>query len=138
MRRIRERSVEVLWVTDYYDWPRAGFCLYRGKPYYFRESDVEFHYLIFPLEEQVWAFHRDMNEDFKRHVGSHWQRDGGAVRPQEEWSKFYDKYKALDVPDPEGNPPLFEFVSGDDRGDRYRKMRRRSLRLEMIRERHEG
>jgi len=136
MRSIRHKSVKTIWIATYYDWARTGFCEYRGRPYFFMETENEFTYEMHPLKKETWAAYLADHQRFRNNVGEHWDApnyDLSTLKPQGEWTKYYDEKEEL----PKGDelPAVFRFYDGTDRNRRRIKYRRRRWRLERLRDR---
>jgi len=136
MRNLRERSIKPLWVDDYYDGPLSGFCEYRGKRYYYVAQDEDWTYFLHPLMEETWKSHLSRHEDFGKYVGNHWDcnEEPRRLLPEEEWHKYYDKYKDVKLPAADELPPAYCYTMGDEHGRRERKRIRRGWRMERLKE----
>lgn len=137
MRKVKQRSVKMLWIDEYYDGPLKGFCEYKRKKYYFKING-SWSYVLHPLLPATWEAHLAKHYDFVEHVGSHHDSvDGkhrnydGKLQPEAEWHKFYDKYKTLTIPDADELPAVFSYDIGDSSTWKYD---RRKCRLEILRE----
>ena len=142
MRRVRESSITPLWVEDYYDGPLTGFCEYGGKPYYYVVQDDDWVFMH-PLKDETWTAHWRKHQDFREHVGAHWDGIGFGrprhgpphkAKPQDGWDKFYGKYKDMPLPEPGESPPSHRFCIGDEKGRRSRKLYERKSRMERLKE----
>jgi hypothetical protein len=100
-------QVCILWANDFWDGYLTGICEHAGQKLYFKmieeteNEDISTWYRRFVLirldgkqldQELYW------HEQFLKYVGSHFdygsdrKRDHTGMKPQSEWSKFYDPY----------------------------------------------
>jgi hypothetical protein len=96
---------------------------------------------VHPLKDETWMAHWSKHQDFREHVGGHWDGSGFGrprheppqkAKPQDGWNKFYDKYKAMSLPEPDELPPSYRFCIGDEKGRRGRRLYARRMRMERL------
>lgn len=100
------KTVEPVWVTDFWDGPLNGLALYEGRCHWFEvESFDPDHppeirkYILYPLTDDEIVAEEALHDLFRKHVGTHtdWDVRGtpdAVVRPQTEHAAFYDSAEA--------------------------------------------
>lgn len=99
---VKLKDIHILWVCDFYDFPRSGAGLVNGSRIYFKHKpDGGIHpgdYYIYAPPQEVWDKLIEKNDLFIKHVGNHWnyvdgkrpKADEVTMKSQSEWPKFYD------------------------------------------------
>lgn len=115
--RITRADVTYLYHLAYWDGPLSGACLWRGERFRFEcvadelvptggrdeDGDPEYDsvrtFHLVRLTPEEWAAEDERHALFREHVGTHTDYDPvtqrravGAVKPEAEWAKFYDRY----------------------------------------------
>lgn len=101
-----ELRANILWVSNYWDWPLSGIAMYENRRVFFNCTDMWWEdgesldiriFTLYDLPAKLWVEVDARYESFCKHVGTHWNyEDGervGEVRPQSEWHKHYDVWK---------------------------------------------
>jgi hypothetical protein len=102
-------NYQLVSVWMWWDWELSGIAKKGDRRVWFECcEDNGFHrkFAIYDPPTSVWAEIDQRRADFIEHVGDHWEfsemsdgtcRRSGAMRPQSEHHKFYDKYKGLKI-----------------------------------------
>lgn len=122
---IPREEIRLVWAEDFFDGPIAGLALFDGQLCRFdlaEESDTPERdgwfrrYWVLGLSESQRSAARRWHSLFQTHVGKHfdydadWNRDVSAIRPREEWDKFYSEFKKQPRPDYSACPVLGWFA----------------------------
>lgn len=96
-------------IADYYDGPISGVVKISGVVHWadcydeapWHDSSWYRRYKVYRLSGESANEQTRRQQEFERYVGTHWT-DGGEVRPQSEWHKFYDLAATWPEWEPEG------------------------------------
>jgi hypothetical protein len=103
---VSQRDVRLLYAADFWDYPRSGALLWRGRRNWFREAEPDAGVFdIIELSDEEWAVEDTRHADFQRFVGTHTDVDEtgakvGQVHPAALHSRYYDKWLHAPGPDP--------------------------------------
>jgi len=100
-------KIKILWHEDYYDGPVSGYVTLNGNEgYYVSCMATEWPaehcdrrlYLVFRLDTAQTSHVKQEHSLFQEFVGTHTDYDSngrrtGSVKPEENWSKFYDRVR---------------------------------------------
>lgn len=106
LETVSRADVRLLYSADFWDYPRSGALLWRGRRYWFNEADRDTGVFdIIELSDEDWAVEDARHADFQRFVGTHTDVDEtgakvGQVHPAALHSRYYDKWLHAPVPDP--------------------------------------
>ena len=99
-----------LWISDYWDGPKSGMLLYKGREHWFEtfreideeDSSVKWHrrFAVIPLTVEQLAREHEVHQDFQHYVGTHWDLSNpdkerfhpDRPKPIAEHHLFYDKH----------------------------------------------
>lgn len=113
MKKISEHDLSLLWHLGYYDGYLSAIALYNNCYVYVKcvEENPEAYinpdldgwfrkYLVYSLSDEQIKIEIERHNDFENFVGSHTnyfnnKRVMGPLKPQNQWSLFYDKYKNI-------------------------------------------
>lgn len=99
---MQELSGRFLYHAGFYDGPLSGVMVRPdGSRYWFEVSEESvddwcYWYYLYELTPAEWEFEDRRHALFQEHVGTHCdydlkgRRNHGAIRPREEWDKFYE------------------------------------------------
>lgn len=113
MKKINEHDLTLLWHLGYYDGYLSAIALYHNfyvfvlcvqeNPEAYLVDDPEEiiwfrKYLVYRLSDEQIKIELEKHSDFEHFVGTHTnyfnnKRVMGPLKPQSQWSLFYDKYK---------------------------------------------
>jgi len=89
-------EAKILRHCDYYDYPRSGEVDWRGKRYWFQETDVDEVFRLLDLSDEQWQYQDERTAAFNEHVGEYEvyvdgrrRQDRSKLKPIDEWSKYY-------------------------------------------------
>lgn len=106
LRKLQAADYTFLWIGDFWDGPVSGMLKLDGANCWFEqfeESEEEGspwyrRYAVVRLSAEQIALEKEVHADFQRFVGRHMDCDANSedkgLRPQKEWSGFYDKHGA--------------------------------------------
>lgn len=96
---IESERVQWVFTPHWYDGPLEGIATLDGERVWVvcvdEDGDDRVRtYQVVRHGEEVWERIDRWRDDFRRHVGEHWDwpRQDGGVRPESEWGKYYDSY----------------------------------------------
>lgn len=79
-----------VFITNYYDKPLSGFCLWNGELHRFEETDESFEkdeYDVYPLTLREKIKARIKQKAFEICVGTHWSYGGSIRRSHFYWRR---------------------------------------------------
>ncbi len=111
--QIPRENVRILWHSGFWDGPLSGMLEYDGDQCWFEmfseneDDDPTWYrrFAVIQLSPDQLADENHWQDQFRRHVGGHTDYDSGqershdSINPEEQWSQFYEKYKARAEPD---------------------------------------
>lgn len=107
----REGEAKIIFVSHYYDLPRTGTAWYQDRRWYFaliedeysednfEKPTSELKYGLWDMTPEQWAQETEIRLDFNRYVGGRFA--GVPLRPETEWSKYYNKWPREKFPKPD-------------------------------------
>jgi hypothetical protein len=115
--QIPRENVRLLWHSGFWDGPLSGMLEYDGEHCWFEmfsenEDDEQTWYrrfVILRLSPDQLADENRWHDLFRKHVGGHTDYDSeqkrshDTIKSKEQWSQFYDEYKARPEPDYSSN-----------------------------------
>jgi len=106
MRFPEATNVKLLWHNGFWDGPLDGVCEYEGRRHAFGIVQSSMHardriYVVTELSPEQLAALEEQHARFQQYVGTHTDyhydaegrcsRNHGALKPQSEWTKFYNQ-----------------------------------------------